>query len=173
MKKDNKWINLGDLNYFAYGGCLVQPRYTMQSCEEYPSCANMYNVFRLTTEVGENGDELDARLYCIDLDDVTQEQIDEILEICGWDEKKGISRDELIKEWSPETLAKEIVECLNGGYNDNFETYNSRYPGTWQDCIITEKDLVTWMNALGMSEFIPDDLQQQYLTERRDHDDRQ
>lgn len=153
------WINCGDINFLAYGGCLVKPHWTK---EELASCENggellkyTYDVFYLNPEYGENGDQNYAALCCIDLDGLN---FDDMLKTCGLDEKVGKTLKELLEDGiSPETLAKEMVEydgvsnynpsvCKNGQY--------IQYPGTWEDFIVSNEDLISWMKDIGAEEFI-------------------
>lgn len=49
------WINLGDVNFLTYGGCMVRPHWSEEELKEHPELSTMYDVFYLNTEAGENG----------------------------------------------------------------------------------------------------------------------
>lgn len=137
----NKWKNLGDVNFLSYGGCLVRKNWSDEIAK--------YQVFSLNTEAGENGDEYSAILCCVDLDDLTAEVVEDILDLNGLEE---LSNMPLFEIMSPEMWAKEIVECGTGLYQPT--SYRSQYPSSWEDYILTEDELKEWLKALGAEEFV-------------------
>ena len=153
----SKWENLGDVNFLAYGGCLVKPHFNEK---ELKGCDNLkltFDVFYLNPEYGESNDLKNfAALCCIDLTDDWL-HYDDMLAACGLDEKAGLSLDELLKELSPELLAKEMVE-YEGVANFNPTVVKEgkviQYPYSWEDYIVSDDDLVSWLKDLGASEFI-------------------
>ena len=52
-----EWVNMGDINFLAYGGCLVKPHFSEEELKDHESLENTFDVFYLNTEFGENGDE--------------------------------------------------------------------------------------------------------------------
>lgn len=145
----NKWKNLGDINFLAYGGCLVQKNWSEADIKKCPNLTNVYQVFSLNTEAGEDGDEYSAMLCCVDLDDLTAEVVEDILDLNGLEE---LSNMPLFEIMSPEQWAKEMVECGTGLYQPT--SYKSQYPSSWEDYILTEDELKEWLKALGAEEFV-------------------
>lgn len=103
----SKWMNMGDINHLAYGGCLVKPHFDEN--ESIEGTAYIYDIFYLNPEYGENGDQNFAALCYVDLTDLWLHW-DDMLRACGYDDYIGLSFTELIKKLSPEIMAKEIVE---------------------------------------------------------------
>lgn len=155
MKEETKWENLGDINFVAYGGCLVKPHWSDEEVKDYPSLRNTYDVFYLNPEASDDEDIYSAAMYCVDLDDLTQEQINDMLEVTGYDEYIGKSKEEL-KELglSYECLAKEMVE---GGFVDNATTYKAQYPCELEDYLLTTSELYDWLRSIGAEEHIPEE----------------
>jgi hypothetical protein len=155
--EDEKWINLGDLNFFAYGGCLVKPHQTEEGSNIDDNFKYVYDVFYLNTEAGDSGDKNFAALCVIDLQDSwLEEKYDEMLDFCGYDEYKGKNLNELIDAGiSPEVLAKEMVEYLGVG---NFspivvkEDTILQYPNSYEDFLISDKELNEWLKELDAEE---------------------
>lgn len=104
-----EWVNMGDINFLAYGGCLVKPHFSEEELKDHESLENTFDVFYLNTEFGENGDENFAALCYVDLDDSWLPWAD-MLKCIGLDEEVGLSVEELVKKHSPMLLAKELVE---------------------------------------------------------------
>ncbi len=150
-----QWENLGDVNYFEYGGCLVRRHWEKDEVNQ-KAYENTFDVFRLDVEGGNRY----ARKYLIDFDDITEEDLESVLKICGYEDYLGKPREEIISGISPQILAREVVECLNGGHCDSFEAYNTNYPSSWEDLLVSEGDLAEWLGALGAKEFVPDYLKE-------------
>lgn len=144
-----KWKNLGDVNYMVHGGCLVRPNCSEKEIEEFPALGNIYDVFSLNTEAGEDGNQLSAMLACVDLDDIDEAVKKDILYACGLEEKAGLPREEIM---SDEMWAKEMVECGTNNYATT--SYHCPFPSNWMDYIITESELKQWLISLGAEEFI-------------------
>lgn len=150
----SKWMNMGDINYLAYGGCLVKPHFDEN--ESIEGTAYIYDVFYLNTEYGENGDQNFAALCYVDLTD-SWLHWDDMLRACGYDGHIGLSFADLIKKLSPEIMAKEIVEYE--GVN-NFspvvvkEDKVIQYPADWTDFIVSDSDLKAWLINIGAEEFV-------------------
>lgn len=149
-----KWINMGDINYLAYGGCLVKPHFTEKERSE--NLKYIFDVFYLNPEYGENGNQNFAALCCVDLTD-SWLHWDDMLRACGYDDHIGLSFTDLIKKLSPEIMAREIVEYE--GVN-NFspvvvkEDKVIQYPADWTDFIVSDSDLKEWLIDIGAEEFI-------------------
>lgn len=151
-----EWVNMGDINFLAYGGCLVKPHFSEEELKDHESLENTFDVFYLNTEFGENGDENFAALCYVDLDDSWLPWAD-MLKCIGLDEEVGLSVEELVKKHSPMLLAKELVEYA-GVQNFSPEvvkndTYN-RYPYSAEDFTVSDADLVKWLRDLGAGEII-------------------
>lgn len=91
-----EWINMGDINFLAYGGCLVKPHFSEEELKDHESLENTFDVFYLNTEFGENGDENFAALCYVDLDDSWLPWAD-MLKCIGLDEEVGLSVEKLVK----------------------------------------------------------------------------
>lgn len=97
-----EWVNMGDINFLAYGGCLVKPHFSEEELKDHESLENTFDVFYLNTEFGENGDENFAALCYVDLDDSWLPWAD-MLKYIGLDEEVGLSVEELVKKHSHNT----------------------------------------------------------------------
>lgn len=155
-KGETEWINMGDINFLAYGGCLVKPHFSEEELKDHESLENTFDVFYLNTEFGENGDENFAALCYVDLDDSWLPWAD-MLKCIGLDEEVGLPVEELVKKHSPMLLAKELVEYA-GVQNFSPEvvkndTYN-RYPYSAEDFTVSDADIVKWLRDLGAGEII-------------------
>lgn len=140
-----KWKNYGDIDYLTYGGCMVKPHWAEEELKEHPELSTMYDVFYLNTEAGENGNELLAALCTVDISDSWINK-EEILYAIGLEEHKNKPIEEIL---TPEQYAKEVVEYYGVG-NFGAHSYTHNYPVTWDDYILTEKELLQWMNDLGI-----------------------
>lgn len=156
-----KWKNLGDINFLAYGGCLVKPHFTKEElleCEDNgENLKYVYDVFYLNTEYGEADNLMNyAALCCVDLTD-TWIDYNGLMEYIGEDERVGSSLEDLLKDISPELLAKEVVE-YEGVSNCNpvvvKNGFVNNYPYSWEDFIISDEDLISWLKELGAEIFI-------------------
>jgi hypothetical protein len=152
---ENTWKNLGDINFRAYGGCLVRPHW---SEEELKKASNpeilkrTFDVFYLNPEMDEEGIN-EAALCCIDLDD-TWFHLDDMLQFIGEDARMGESMEQLIGELSPELLAKELVEYEGiGNFNPEVrkiidgEVEYLRYP-SGEDFLLTDEEVDAWMKEI-------------------------
>lgn len=151
-----EWVNMGDINFLAYGGCLVKPHFSEEELKDHESLENTFDVFYLDTESGENGDENFAALCYVDLDDSWLPWAD-MLKCIGLDKEVGLPVEELVKKHSPMLLAKELVEYA-GVQNFSPEvvkndTYN-RYPYSAEDFTVSDADIVKWLHGLGAGEII-------------------
>lgn len=156
-----KWENLGDINFLSYGGCLVKPHFSEKELSELENGGEnlklIFDVFYLNPEYGEKDDLKNyAALCCIDLTD-SWIDYDGMLQFIGEDHRIGSSLEDLLKELSPQLLAKEIVE-YEGVVNCNpIVVKNGRliqYPISWTDFIISNEDLINWLKDIGAEEFI-------------------
>lgn len=149
----NKWKNMGDINYSAYGGCLVKPHFDEN--ESVKGAEYIYDVFYLNSEYGENGNQNFAALCCVDLTD-SWLHWDDMLRACGYDNYIGLSFTDLIKKLSPEIMAKEIVE-YEGVSNFSPVVVKEdgviQYPFDWTDYIVSDSDLKEWLVNIGAEEF--------------------
>lgn len=156
MTKTNerKWENLGDINFVAYGGCLVKSHQTGEGSNVDEAFKYCFDVFYLNPEFGENGDENFAGLGTIDLTDNWLD-FDGMLEVTGYDEYKGKSLEELLEIMSPELLAKEMVEYHG---IQNFSPIVCKkdvvlqYPCDANDFIVTLEELNDWLHNIGADE---------------------
>ena len=145
-----KWENMGDINFVAYGGCLVRPHF------ENPTEENkyVYDVFYLNPEVG-NENQNYAALCCIDLTDSWLDY-DGMLYACGLDEYMGKSFEELVKLIDPTVLAEEMV-VFHGvtNFNPSVNKKNEylQYPSEFEDFIVTDEELNQWLKDIGAEEY--------------------
>lgn len=158
-----EWTNMGDINFLAYGGCLVKPHFSEEELKDHESLENTFDVFYLDTESGENGDENFAALCYVDLDDSWLPWAD-MLKCIGLDKEVGLPVEELVKKHSPMLLAKELVEYA-GVQNFSPEvvkndTYN-RYPYSAEDFTVSDEDLVKWLRDLGAGEIVDGNKEEQ------------
>jgi hypothetical protein len=146
-----KWENLGDVNFLAYGGSLVRPHWSKEELKKYPDLDSEYDVFNLITEAGDNGDKLSARLFCVDIDDVIcdADNKKEILTLIGLEDKVDLPSEQIM---SPENWAMEMVE--DGIMTSDPTTFKTQYPGSWEDTYISMKNLKSWLKSLGAGQFI-------------------
>lgn len=158
-----EWTNMGDINFLAYGGCLVKPHFSEEELKGHESLENTFDVFYLNTEFGENGDENFAALCYVDLDDSWLPWVD-MLKCIGLDEEVGLSVEELVKKYSPMLLAKELVEYA-GVQNFSPEVVKNdtcnMYPYSAEDFTVSDEDLVKWLRDLGAGEIIDNKEKQQ------------
>ena len=143
LDQNCQWKNLGDINFMAWGGRLIK---------QDADCPSNYYVFDLNTEAGNKGNELSAAMYYIDIDDVTLEDLREILQLCGLDtpENKAKSREQLISELTPEMVCK---ECISIGKYLTCTAYECEYPSSWEDFIVSREQLESWMNDIGAGKY--------------------
>lgn len=158
-----EWTNMGDINFLAYGGCLVKPHFSEEELKDHESLENTFDVFYLNTEFGENGDENFAALCYVDLDDSWLPWAD-MLKYIGLDEEVGLPVEELVKKHSPMLLAKELVE-YTGVQNFSPEVVKddtcNRYPYSAEDFTVSDDDLVKWLHDLGAGKIIDEKEEQQ------------
>lgn len=167
-----EWVNMGDINFLAYGGCLVKPHFSKEELKDHESLENTFDVFYLNTEFGENGDENFAALCYVDLDDSWLPWAD-VLKYIGLDEEVGLPVEELVKKHNPMLLAKELVESsvifspksYTGVQNFSPEVVKNdtcnRYPYSAEDFTVSDEDLVKWIRDLGAGEIIDEKEEQQ------------
>lgn len=158
IKMSNKiWENHGDINFLAYGGCMVKNHWTEEELAEteYPELLrHTYDVFYLNTEYGDDGDLNFAALCTIDL---TDDFLDwnGMFYYIGQDERIGMTFQDLLDETtiSPKLLAKEMVEYMGV---DEFSprTFSCQYPSSPKDYIISDEDLEKWLTDLGAGDLI-------------------
>lgn len=156
-----KWKNLGDINFLAYGGCLVKPHFTkeeLSDCEdEGDNLKYIYDVFYLNPEYGEADNLMNfAALCCVDLQD-TWIDYHGLMTAIGEDWRSDSSLEDLLKDISPELLAKEIVE-YEGAINCNPTVvkngFINNYPYYLEDFIVSDEDLISWLKELGAEEYV-------------------
>ena len=152
-----KWKNLGDINFLAYGGCLVKHHFTEKEILENDNLKYIFDVFYLNTEYGDKDNLMNyAAFCCVDLTD-NWIDYDGLLSVIGEDERIGSSLEELLKDISPELLAKEVVEYEGVSNFSPYVVKNNRliqYPVDWEDFIISDDDLIAWLKDIGAEEFI-------------------
>ena len=92
--KDNgeKWINYGDYDFLAFGGCLVRPHYNAEKLKNHPDGKNTYDVFSLNTEAGEDNNQMSAAIYVVDVPDFECWKQD-ILFAIGQEDKSQLSME--------------------------------------------------------------------------------
>lgn len=149
-----EWHNYGDINFEAYGGCLVRPSFDKETLERYPSLANCYDLFYCNTEAGDNGDQIFAVLCMVDIKD---SWIDKkmVLSCIGLEDMSEKPIEEIME---PERWAMEVVNCYGPG-NFGGRSYRSEYPGTFEDYLVTQDELHEWLLALGAGNIIGNDLE--------------
>ena len=143
--KDNgeKWINYGDYDFLAFGGCLVRPHYNAEKLKKHPDGKNTYDVFSLNTEAGEDNNQMSAAIYVVDVSDFECWKQDILLAI-GQEDKRLLSMEKIMpmSQW-----AKEIVDY--GGIVEPLANYSGTNSDYWDDFIISEEDLKNWLRELG------------------------
>ena len=148
--KDNgeKWINYGDYDFLSFGGCLVRPHYNAEKLKKHPEYQNTYDVFSLNTEAGENGDQMFAAIYVVDVMECEDWKQDILLAI-GQEDKRLLSMEKIMpmSQW-----AKEIVDY--GGIAKPLANYSGKDSDNWEDFIISEEDLKNWLRELGVEKNI-------------------
>lgn len=156
-----KWENLGDINFLAYGGCLVKSHYSEKELAEIKGGGDnlklIFDVFYLNPEYGESDDLKNyAALCCVDLTD-SWIDYNGLLQFIGEDNRIGSSLEDLLKDLSPKLLAKEVVE-YEGVANCNPTVVKNgeliQYPTNWEDFIVSDEDLISWLKDIGAEEFI-------------------
>lgn len=148
------WENLGDVNFFAYGGCLVSKHFDDSEIENNPELGMVFDVFYLNPEYGENGDENFAAMCIVDLTDNWLD-FDGMLYTCGLEEHSGKTLQELLKDLSPELLAKEMVEYHGVQEFSPYvakDSFVNNYPSSKEDFIITDEELNNWLKDMGAEE---------------------
>lgn len=148
------WTNMGDLNFFAYGGCLVKPHFSEEERQKDETLRNTYDVFYLNPEFGESGNQNFAGLGVVDLNDEWL-NYPEIMECCGYDEYAYSSFQEIYDALGPELLAKEVVEYH--GIANFSPVVRKRdelllYPSATEDYIVTDEELNDWLREIGAEE---------------------
>lgn len=142
--KDNgeKWINYGDYDFLAFGGCLVRPHYNAEKLKKHPDGKNTYDVFSLNTEAGEDNKQMSAAIYVVDVSDFECWKQD-ILFAIGQEDKSQLSMEKIMpmSQW-----AKEIVEY---GVAEPPIDYFGTHSNDWENFIISEIDLKKWLHELG------------------------
>lgn len=138
------WLNYGDINFLKYGGCLVRPYCSKKELEEYPNLASYYDVFSLNTEAGENGDQLSAAVFSVDIEDVVNDPDlkRELLKYIGLESAANLPANKIMEA---ERWAVEIVEA---GMTDDSRSYTTDYPESWEDYILTKEQLIQWLVSL-------------------------
>lgn len=143
-----KWINYGDYDFLTFGGCLVRPHYNAEKLKKHPEYQNTYDVFSLNTEAGENGDQMFAAIYVVDVMECEDWKQDILLAI-GQEDKRLLSMEKIMpmSQW-----AKEIVDY--GGIVKPLANYSGRDSDNWEDFIISEENLKNWLRELGVEKNI-------------------
>ena len=90
-----KWINYGDYDFLTFGGCLVRPHYNAEKLKKHPEYQNTYDVFSLNTEAGENGDQMFAAIYVVNVMECEDWKQDILLAI-GQEEKRLLSMEKIM-----------------------------------------------------------------------------
>lgn len=147
MEEKKEWINYGDVNFLAYGGCLVAPHWDKATLEEHPDFADQFDVFQLITEAGDNCDQMLARLFMVTVGDYEDSKKD-ILYAIGLEDKADLPMDKIIplSMW-----AKEIVEY---GCGEQGMSYDNPYACQFEDYVISKEDLKKWLTDLGAADVI-------------------
>lgn len=127
------WKNLGDMNFLAFGGGIVKPLYQ-----------DVFHVLNVDTESGEEGNEIRAVLCTVDITDGYLSKND-VLYAVGLEELADKPMQEIMR---PEQWAKEFVNF----YSDN--TFQPEYYKGKE--FVTEQELVSWMDELGILKDIPE-----------------
>ncbi len=155
--KNDIWENLGDINFLAYGGCLVKKHWTEKELAEVENSELLkytYDVFYLNTEYGDDGNQNFAALCCIDMTDSFLDW-DGMLYYIGQDERVGMKFNDLLEEGeiAPELLAKEMIEYMGVGSFSPI-AFNSATPFLNDDYIVSDEDLKKWLQDLGAGDLI-------------------
>lgn len=158
MDKNKIWENLGDVNFLAYGGCLVKPHWTEEELAKAKNpelLKHTYDVFYLNTEYGDDGNQNFAALCCIDM---TDDFLDwnGMLYCIGEDARIGMKFEDFLNETtiSPELLAKEMVEYMGVGEFSPCTFKCPQYPSEADDYIVSDEDLKQWLIDLGAGDII-------------------
>lgn len=154
-----EWTNMGDINFLAYGGCLVKPHFSEEELKDHESLENTFDVFYLNRSL----ERTVTRTLQLFLDDSWLPWAD-MLKYIGLDEEVGLPVEELVKKHSPMLLAKELVE-YTGVQNFSPEVVKddtcNRYPYSAEDFTVSDDDLVKWLHDLGAGKIIDEKEEQQ------------
>lgn len=126
---DTKWYNLGDMNYLRFGGCLVKE-----------IAFNLFHVLKVDPESDDQG--IIAVLCTVDISDETFSTKD-VLYAVGLEEYADKPMFEVLQ---PKQWAKEFAEY----YSENL--FDPIYRG---ERVISKKELIGWMDELGVLDDIP------------------
>lgn len=148
-----KWENFGDINFLAYGGCLVRQAYTDEEIADNPKLASFYEVFYLYPNPDGNYNENYACLCRVDIDDTRKDRKKayDLLYAIGCEEKI-----DCLDEIAPEIWAKEIVETSNGQESLSCESFKTSYAYRFEDYIISDHEVEEWIKDLKIVEDLPD-----------------
>lgn len=145
MNKMEKWQNFGDVNFYEYGGCLVQRAHTAEERDAYPTLANMYAVIMYNPEVNDADEgRVMIGVQTIDLDDIDDELKFDLLYAIG----EELRVDEpMFNIMAPETWAKELAEYR--GYDGAMAPFKM-YAWDRNDYLVSKAAAVRFMRNQGV-----------------------
>ena len=145
MNKTEIWQNFGDVNFYEYGGCLVQRAHTAEEREAYPTLANMYAVIYYNPEV-DDADEgrVMIGVQTIDLDDIDDGLKRDLLYAIGEESRVD---EPMLDIMAPEMWAKELAEYR--GYNGAMAPF-VMYAWDRNDYLVSKAAAVRFMRNQGV-----------------------
>lgn len=156
-----KWKNYGDINFVAYGGCLVRPHFTIEELknEENAEENRQKNLDVLCLMPGDEDNIYYGYISNIDFRyDVSQEDLAEMCIICGYDEFAQMPIEEMLENgMTYNKIAVELAQTI-----DRFRTgltYKSRISvaDTMESMQMTYEELCEWLRDVGAEEYIPEE----------------
>ena len=147
---ENKWENLGDIDFLTYGGCLVKPAY------DDPELAASYNVFYMNVDTDEE-DKVFATLLIVDVDDYINDEKNkmDILKAIGLEDREN---DDPLMIMDNAAWAKEIIEYYGvSNFSPTVLKPNTYYPTYYEDYLCTPDEVKDWLIELGAGDIIKRD----------------
>lgn len=145
MNTTEKWQNFGDVNFYEYGGCLVQRAHTAEEREAFPTLANMYAVILYNPEVDdEDKGRVMVGVQTVDIDDINDELKRDLLYVIGEEARIDESMFDIM---APEMWAKELAEYR--GYNGAMAPFKM-YGWDRNDYLVSKAAAVRFMRNNGV-----------------------
>lgn len=141
MENTEKWVNLGDVHFYAWGGCLVRHSLSEEERKEYPSLNNLFDVITLYPDCDDE-EQLAICLQRVDVDDIDFALKRDLLYAIGEESRKDEPMEKIM---SPEMWAKELAEY--NGFNG--EAPGNPYPSR-EDFFVPKAVAVRFMRDHGV-----------------------
>lgn len=165
------WENFGNINFLAYGGCLVRRHFN----EEPEIHENVFDVFYLSPKYGGNNNVNFAALYCINLT-ASWLPWKRMFDVYGLDVDAKLPLAGLVKKYDPMFLAKEIVMYVTAMPNGfakfspsvfKNDAYNI-HPSDIKECLVSNVDVIKWLHILGAESIIDEQVKLEELAKPED-----